>query len=468
MKTKDFMENYMTIKELNDEEIIGELRKWYGMNAMECPLCNKMLLKKKAVEYNGEYFTGRICESCFEKEKNINNGTEIEKRLKQLKKLMETSEVNITDEELLRLIELEYKDIDILDEEFIELFQRNRNETDKKLKSILDEHLGIFDEEESNDKEIESRMMKIKETCKRMEIEITEGEILRILRMGYSNKEILSWGFIKLFQENKNELEGVIKEILDKYLRKQIEIEKNDEKEDSEDELGEILSPEEYEIWEEDTRNFDEDEFENVINTDDFDSSQNSDSNNSLNIKDSDTESEISDYNLQDLFQENILLNMATIDDVRGIIRTFVQNQYGNDLGADLGNANPNLVNNTLGNLNATRGLIVEFPLFGGSENEDAEEWVQRFIDAYATNALADDNVNRFRIAKGCLVGTARDWLRTEGANIDNWGGGNINTSLDRRIVSKYASDEIKERWQDELENIKQGDKESVTSTGRN
>ncbi|CAB5366666.1 unnamed protein product [Rhizophagus irregularis] len=155
---------------------------------------------------------------------------------------------------------------------------------------------------------------------------------------------------------------------------------------------------------------------------------------------------------------------MATVDDVRGIIRTFVQNQYGNDLGADLGNANPNLVNNTLGNLNATRGLIVEFPLFGGSENEDVEEWVQRFIDAYTTNALADDNVNRFRIAKGCLVGTARDWLRTEGANIDNWGGGNNDTSLDRRIVSKYASDEIKERWQDELENIKQGDKESVTS----
>ncbi|CAB4384470.1 unnamed protein product [Rhizophagus irregularis] len=56
----------------------------------------------------------------------------------------------------------------------------------------------------------------------------------------------------------------------------------------------------------------------------------------------------------------------------------------------------------------------------------------------------------------GHIVGTARDWLRTEGVNIDNWRGGDNNTSLDRRIVSKYASDEIKERWQDELENIKQ------------
>ncbi|CAB4396374.1 unnamed protein product [Rhizophagus irregularis] len=324
MKTKDFMEKYMTIKELDDEKVKEEIKRWYNIYVIECPLCNKMLLIREAIEYN-EYFTGRICETCFEKEKNINNGTEIEKRLKQLKKLMETSEVNITDEELLRLIDLEYKDIDILDEEFIELFQKNIDETNKKLKRILDEHLGIFDEEESNDKEIESRMMKIKETCKRMKTEITEGEILRMLRMGYSNKEILSWGFIKLFQENKNELEEVIKEILDKYLRKQIEIEKNDKKEDSEDELGEILSPEEYEIWEEDTREFEEDELENVINTEGFDSSQNSDSNSSLNIKDSDTESEIFDYNLQDLFQENILVDMATENQIKRII----ENAFG-------------------------------------------------------------------------------------------------------------------------------------------
>ncbi|PKY63133.1 hypothetical protein RhiirA4_491086, partial [Rhizophagus irregularis] len=200
-----------------------------------------------------------------------------------------------------------------------------------------------------------------------------------------------------------------------------------------------------------------------------FGLSQNSDSNNSLNIKDSDiensdTESEIFDYNLQELFQENILLNMATVDEMRDLFRTFAQNQYGNDLENDLGTANPNLVNNALGNINATRGLIVEFPLFGESENKDAGEWVQRFTDAYTTNALADDNINRFRIAKGCLVGTARDWLRTEEVNIDNWGTGNNDTSLDRRVVLKYASDKIKERWQDELENIKQEDRESVTS----
>ncbi|PKY62409.1 hypothetical protein RhiirA4_432510 [Rhizophagus irregularis] len=223
MKTKDFIENYMTIKELDDEGVIKELKRWYSTNAMECPLCNRMILTREAA--------------------------------------------------------------------------------------------GIIDSEESGEK-----------------------------------------------SDNEESEEDNI---------------------DDSEKVGEILDPEEYEIWEENTKDFNENEFENnnenVINTEGFGSSQNSDSNNSLNIKDSniensDTKSELSDYNLQDLFQENILLNMgATLDEMRNLFRTFVQNQYGNDLENDLGTPNPNLVNNALGNINATRGLVVEFPLFGGSENEDAE-----------------------------------------------------------------------------------------------
>ena len=67
----------------------------------------------------------------------------------------------------------------------------------------------------------------------------------------------------------------------------------------------EILSPEESEeinesnpskIWE-------ESESENNINTEDFDLNQDSESSISLiNFENSDTESELSDYNLQELF----------------------------------------------------------------------------------------------------------------------------------------------------------------------
>ncbi|EXX58406.1 hypothetical protein RirG_198310 [Rhizophagus irregularis DAOM 197198w] len=250
IKTKEFMSFYKTIEELNDKGIEEELRIWHYMYTIECPLCNKMILKKEAVKYNKE-FTGEICKSCSEREEN-----------------------DVSEEEL--------------------------------------------------------RVKRIQKICEGAEVEVTEGEILRMINM--TDGEILNWEFIKLFQENKNELEGVIKEILVKYLEKQIETEENNEEEDTNDseKIGEILDPEEYEIWEENSEDFDENGVgnndENIINTEGFGLSQNSDSNNSLNIRDSDiensdTESELSDYNLQDLFQENILLNMATADQMKRIVK---------------------------------------------------------------------------------------------------------------------------------------------------
>nr|GBC51343.2 hypothetical protein RIR_jg26018.t1 [Rhizophagus irregularis DAOM 181602=DAOM 197198] len=109
--------------------------------------------------------------------------------------------------------------------------------------------------------------------------------------MEYRDVDILSADFIRLFQEYKNESDKEIKKILDEYLRK-FDIEEENEDSDNSEKIGEILKG--------------------------FGLSQNSDSNNSLNIKDFDNKSEISDYNLQDLFQENILLNMANQDQIRG------------------------------------------------------------------------------------------------------------------------------------------------------
>ncbi|PKC55022.1 hypothetical protein RhiirA1_476297 [Rhizophagus irregularis] len=137
---------------------------------------------------------------------------------------------------------------------------------------------SYFKREERNDSKTKSRIEKIQKICK-----------------------------IK----NKNELEGVIKEILDEYLRKQTKIEENDGEEDNTDDsekIGEILSSREYEMWDKnDVKDIDEDELENkienIINTESFNLSQDSDSNNLLNIKDSNnekdsnSESEKSDFN---------------------------------------------------------------------------------------------------------------------------------------------------------------------------
>ncbi|PKY49338.1 hypothetical protein RhiirA4_422869 [Rhizophagus irregularis] len=144
MKTKDFMENYIIIKELDDEEIIKELRRWYSTNITECSLCNKMILTKEAVEYNNKEFIKRICKRCYEKElenseneNELNNETEIEKRLERLKNLIKVLEIEVSDGKLLRLISMEYKDVDILNADFIKLFQKYKNEADKEIKFIL-------------------------------------------------------------------------------------------------------------------------------------------------------------------------------------------------------------------------------------------------------------------------------------------------------------------------------------------
>ncbi|EXX53197.1 hypothetical protein RirG_246180 [Rhizophagus irregularis DAOM 197198w] len=146
MKTKDFMENYITIKELDDEEITKELRKWY-----------KMTLIEEAVEYDKE-FAERICKSCYEKElenledeNELNDEIEIEKRLEQLKNPIKVLEIEVSDGELLRLISMEYRDIDILSADFIKLFQEYKNESEKEIRRILDEYLKKFEIEESEE-----------------------------------------------------------------------------------------------------------------------------------------------------------------------------------------------------------------------------------------------------------------------------------------------------------------------------
>ncbi|EXX52273.1 hypothetical protein RirG_254460 [Rhizophagus irregularis DAOM 197198w] len=127
-----------------------------------------------------------------------------------------------------------------------------KKEAVKYNKEFTGEICKSCSERKENDvSETELRVKRIQKICEGAEVEVMEGEILRMINMGYTDGEILNWKFIKLFQENKNELEGVVKEILDKYLEEQIETEgNNEEEEDTNDseKIGKILDPEEYEI----------------------------------------------------------------------------------------------------------------------------------------------------------------------------------------------------------------------------
>ncbi|GET54140.1 hypothetical protein GLOIN_2v1815633 [Rhizophagus irregularis DAOM 181602=DAOM 197198] len=165
----------------------------------------------------------------------------------------------------------------------------------------------------------------------------------------------------------------------------------------------------------------------------------------------------------------------ASRDELRADLRALMNTMYNHDIGADWNNlAVPPITltglqgevqanTNAIGNLNANRGAIVEIPAFYGTSGEDPEEWADKFEETFTANGLGNDDAQRFRLAKAKLMGGAADWLKTEGVNIVDWNvNGDHNLRLRVRIIGKYASDEIKDRWLEQLEKIRQGD-ENVT-----
>ncbi|RGB21430.1 hypothetical protein C1646_778047, partial [Rhizophagus diaphanus] len=474
MKTKDFMEHYVMIKELDNEEIVKELKKWYNTNIIECPLCQKMILIKEVIDYN-EKFEGRICKSCFEKEENNNK---IELRIKKIMKICEKAEVKVAREEIIQVLKMGYEDKKIVSWGFIKLFQENKNELEEVIKRILDEYLKkeMNTEENENEEttnkitETEERLRRIKGLIKYLKIKATEGELLMLIRMGYTDGDIIRKEFIEKFQVNKEKSGEEIKRILDEYLRKFndddekineenelsieemvqkllkerdgvqgeiifqyrklrtkldpneeddkevreklrdyiLEIEEDDYDTDNSEKIGEILSPEEYEEWDENIKNIGENEIKNNINIGDFGSSQNSDSNSSLNIKDSDNESEISDYNLQELSQEEIL-NMATENQMKRI----VENALGlpaNVLNAPLG-AGASIAER-IENVANEIGETINFQLFYGKEEEDVNDWIRQFEVAFTAieKAPGNNGTRQAAYAATCLKGAAAQW----------------------------------------------------------
>ncbi|GBC28000.1 ribonuclease H-like domain-containing protein [Rhizophagus irregularis DAOM 181602=DAOM 197198] len=401
--TKEFVEEYMEMIDLEDKELRKEIHKWLNQNTTWCERCE--------IRWMNDMFRlgwmddmsrvrGMVCKDC--EEENID---EIDDRVKRLQKIFEDIGTMITEEELLRLTSMGYTDGEILDKEFIEIFQENKNESEKELKKKLDkllkEQAGVMDSEESGEK-------------------------------------------------SDNE-------------------ESEEDNTDNSEKIGEILSPDE--IWDGSDEDFEEEEseneIENVINTGGFGLNQNSDSNSSLNFKNSDTESEISDYNLQELFQENIV-NMANEAQIRRIMENamgLAPNALDNALGAG----------QTLADRIQTAGMggIVGMPTFSGKEDEDINDWIRQFEIAFTVSGRPEGNVgggvcrqNKANIAITCLRGIALQWYNEEkervAANLVNWCDHNEDRNLKRRLIDRFTRNDIQRRKMLELTRIRQGTNESV------
>ncbi|CAB4486085.1 unnamed protein product [Rhizophagus irregularis] len=391
MVTEEFIERYMEMIDLEDKELRKEIHKWLNENTTWCERCE--------IRWMNDMFRlgGTVCKDC--EEENID---EIDDRVKRLQKIFEDIGTIITEEELLRLTSMGYTDGEILDKEFIEIFQENKNESEKELKKKLDkllkEQAGIIDSEESGER-------------------------------------------------SDNE-------------------ESEEDNTDDSEKIGEILSPDE--IWDEDIENFNEEEFEdeieNVINRGDIGLSQNSDTNSSLNIKNSDNESELSDYNLQDLFQEN-LLNMATENQIKRLIENAL-GYPANTLNAAVG-AGGSLIER-IENAGNEAGGTISIPLFYGKEDEDISDWVRQFEVAFtAVGKTAGANgVRQAAYAAAHLRGAAAQWYiemkEVNAGHLVNWADVDNDNDLKHRIKRRFTREDVRRKKMLELRKTRQEVDESV------
>ncbi|RIA93531.1 hypothetical protein C1645_819287 [Glomus cerebriforme] len=138
----------MTLKNKDDDEREKEIiiaEKWREKGHISITIAKiKRLLRlgydESRVENDIELINS-VNDELKIKLNELDDETETEKRLKGLERINESLGVNITEEELVRLIKMEFKNVDIINKEFIKLFQENKNEKEENIKEILDEYL---------------------------------------------------------------------------------------------------------------------------------------------------------------------------------------------------------------------------------------------------------------------------------------------------------------------------------------
>ncbi|CAG8767577.1 17466_t:CDS:2, partial [Rhizophagus irregularis] len=114
----------------------------------------------------------------------------------------------------------------------------------------------------------------------------------------------------------------------------------------------------------------------------------------------------------------------------------------------------------TTANQNRTTSKVVDVPFFYGRDDEDPYEWCRLFEAAFAANGWPDNR--KIALAAGFLKEAARDWYEEDRGNINQWHIDNNADNFDTRLINYFATAARRNQWTRELQNIKQGDNESV------
>ncbi|GET58687.1 hypothetical protein GLOIN_2v1765994 [Rhizophagus irregularis DAOM 181602=DAOM 197198] len=487
--TEDFLGTFFELMRLSDEKLKDEINEWLTKETLICGNCRNRKLPDMIADIGQ-------CKNCEQKE------------LLELKDDLEKLGYELNVSEIERIRKFRISNSIILTTEFMEKYFQEIDTNDKELRTKLYEWInenttfcdecGIrwmnnkFDEGktkcrdcENDENEIDIRVKRLKQICDDNKIEITNGELLRLISMGYTDGEILDQEFIEIFQGNKNDLEKNLRRILDKFLKQQAGIEDSEssgnesdneksdgfEKEsDGSEKNGEILNPNDTDSNE----NFEEPYEENIINRPGFDSSESSESN-------SEDKSEISDYNIENLFETSLtppippilpivpIIMGATRAEVREDFRAALLAATGHDIGgnwAGLVAANP--LANAIEDAGNVAGGIISMPQFYGREEEDINDWVRQFETAFTAigKAAGANGARQAAMAATCLKGAAAQWYNEKkeanNGHLVNWQDNDNDNDLKHRIKQRFTREDVRKRKMLELRKITQGVNENV------
>ncbi|GBC27053.1 hypothetical protein GLOIN_2v1765994 [Rhizophagus irregularis DAOM 181602=DAOM 197198] len=461
-KLKKWVEGtFFELMGLSDEKLKDEINEWLAKETLICGNCRNRKLPDMIADIGQ-------CKNC---EQEV---------LLELKDDLEKLGYELNVSEIGRIREFRISNSIILTTEFMEKYLQEIDTNDKELRIKLYEWIN-----ENTTFCDECGIRWINNKFDEGKPRITNGELLRLISMGYTDGEILDQEFIEIFQGNKNEMEKNLRRILDKFLKQQAGIEDsessgnesdNEKSDGSEKESdgsgkdGEILNPNDTD----NNENFEEPYEENIINRPGFDSSESSESN-------SEDKSEISDYNIENLFETPLtppippilpivpIIMGATRAEVREDFRAALLAATGHDIGgnwAGLVAANP--LANAIEDAGNVAGGIISMPQFYGREEEDINDWVRQFETAFTAigKAAGVNGARQAAMAATCLKGAAAQWYNEKkeanNGHLVNWQDNDNDNDLKHRIKQRFTREDVRKRKMLELRKITQGVNENV------
>ena len=105
---------------------------------------------------------------------------------------------------------------------------------------------------------------------------------------------------------------------------------------------------------------------------------------------------------------------------------------------------------------------IAKIQEFSGKDNKDPVEWIRKFNRTAEANNWK--NEKKIAIAATHLTGIALEWYEREKENIQQWHKDEDNNSFEGKFIKELTTNAKKEKWMQELWEIKQGKGETVNT----